>query len=102
MANQKRFYVVLLNDPDGKNALGAYTRAEARIVQVANIGSRIVTAEQLAEMRARAHAREVVRAACEIAHDQSDPRLFRGSPSEFFARAARGVSHNEQAHKNHK
>lgn len=94
----RRFYVILRNDPEGKNALGAYTRAEARAVQAANVGARIVTAQQLETMRARAdaarraHAREVVRAAREIAHDQSDPRLWRGTVREFFDRAARDVS----------
>lgn len=68
MANQKRFYLILRDDPDGARALGPYTRHEARIAQTAHVGARIVTAAQLAVMRARtnaprAQARAVVRAA---------------------------------------
>lgn len=47
-----RFYLLLLNDPHGARPLGAYTKREARIAQIANVGSRIITAAQLATMRA--------------------------------------------------
>lgn len=57
MANQKRFYLVLLNDGSGERAQGPYTKHEARIRQIANVGARIVTAAQLALMRERAQAK---------------------------------------------
>jgi len=41
-----------LNDPHGARPLGAYTKREARLAQIANVGSRIITAAQLATMRA--------------------------------------------------
>jgi hypothetical protein len=53
MATQKRFYVLLLNDPDGDRALGPFAKSEARVVQIAHCGARIVTATQLAAMRER-------------------------------------------------
>jgi hypothetical protein len=52
MEAQNRFYLLLLNDPRGTHPHGPYTKSQARIAQIANTGSRIITAAQLATMRA--------------------------------------------------
>jgi hypothetical protein len=89
----KRVYYVLdRGDGDGSRALGPYSKREARAVQVARFGSRVVTVEQLHQLRARV----VLDAARRIAHNQSDPRIFRGTVSEFFERAAREVVRSGQ------
>ena len=53
VANQKRFYLLRLDDPDGKRPLGPYTKSEARLHQIANVGARIVTRAQLDAIRKR-------------------------------------------------
>jgi hypothetical protein len=49
---QTRFYLLLLNDPKGARPQGPYTKSQARLAQIANVGSRVITAAQLATMRA--------------------------------------------------
>jgi hypothetical protein len=97
MATQKRFYVLLLNDPNGNRALGPFTKREARIAQIAHCGSRIVTATQLAQMRERGQGKQgetqiaaMLTTARQLAHNANDPMIFKGDPKEFFRRAANG------------
>jgi hypothetical protein len=86
VVTQKRFYLLLLNDPNGEHAQGPYTKSEARIRQIASTGARIVSATQLNQLRAHA----VLENARRLAHDQNDPRIFKGSLAEFFERASKG------------